>query len=43
MTFKSKNKNRNIFNNKKNIDLIHFDILKNFSKKKKYQIIKTIY
>ena len=35
MTFKSKNKVRNSFNNKKNIDLIHFDILKEFENEKK--------
>lgn len=34
MTFKSKNKVRNSFNNKKNIDLIHFDILNDFEKEK---------
>ena len=30
MTFKTKNKNRNLFNSKKTIDAINIDILKDF-------------
>lgn len=35
MTFKNKNKNRNLFNSKKTIDAINIDILKDFESNKK--------